>query len=507
MTKNRLKRFSKLFLIILMFGQMYTYAAVFPKKAGSANLTSVKDTLSTSRLSFVGAVDTATTGSSVFTIKTSSLPAWASSDKNYNLFPGDTLMIGDTVDYTVDDIVDDASDNQIQLTSGLAATDVDADDPVIATVAANHVISLTTASAIENGAIRVRIKASSSFAADDGIPDIDGFDFGETAWTGDVTCPSDVGSTMDFVTGTATASGGTGCDAGYHCFECRYSGVGMTGSSLSMTIGGGDSEGQLINPAPAKTSHTYGKFNADADTYSVEVEHLDSSDSIIDSTEVKVGLTEAVRVTATVDPTITFQISAVGVGTTACGNAMSTASTATTVPFGSLSLGSFNDMAQQLSCVTNAASGYAVTAIEDDQLSIGGDGTELADTDCDGEDCNESSTAGEWSTENGEDPITSGFGFSLENDDAEEIAFGYAGSCSGTGYIDNVSCASCTGTYCAMKFPSTADGGESALTIMRNTSTPSTTENIYACYRILPSTTQTAGDYENFITYTATATF
>jgi len=174
MKKLWLKKISRLLLFLFLTAQFYTWAGIFPKKIGSANLTSVKDTLSTSRLSFVGAVDSATEGSSIFTIKTSSLPGWASSDDNYNLFPGDTLMVGDTTDYTVDDIVDDANDNQIQLTSGLASSDIDADDPVIATVAANHAISMTTASAIENGAIRVRVKASSSYAEDDGIPDFDG---------------------------------------------------------------------------------------------------------------------------------------------------------------------------------------------------------------------------------------------------------------------------------------------------------------------------------------------
>jgi len=503
MIKTWLKITGKLALLAFLFFQFSGLVLFFPTQTDSANLTSVKDTLSTSRLSFVGAIASATEGSSIFSIRTSSLPGWASSDANFNLFPGETLMVGDTVDYTVDDIVDDANDNQIQLTAGLAATDVDVDDPVIASVSATHVISATTATAIQNGAIRVRIKATgTAAAADDGIPDSDGFDFGTAAWSGDITCPSDVGSAMDFVVGTATASGDVGCTTGYHCFECRYSGVGMTGSALTMTIG---STHKLINPAPDKSSHTYGKASADADTYSVIVENLDNSDNVIDSTVAKVGLTEAVRISATVDPTITFQISSVGLGSTACGVPTGAASTATTVPFGSLSLGSFNNMAQQLSCVTNAASGYAVTVIEDDQLSIGGDGsTEIADTDCDSEDCNESDTAAEWDVENDE----SGFGYSIEDIDADQIAFQYnATDCSGAGYTTAVSCSDCDGSYCAMKFPSTADGGESALTIMRHTSTPTTTEDIYVCYRIAISTVQTAGDYENYLTYVATATF
>ena len=42
---------------------------------------------------------------------------------------------------------------------------------------------------------------------------------------------------------------------------------------------------------------------------------------------------------------------------------------------------------------------------------------------------------------------------------------------------------------------------------MSKNTTPSAPEQAYACYRITASTTQPAGNYENRLIYTATATF
>jgi len=455
----------------------------FPRKLDSANLTSVSDTLSSSRLSFVGAVGTGNSaGTDILTIKTSSLPGWATSDSNHNLFPGDTLLIGDHTDYTVEDIIDDASDNRIQIsrTGGLAASDIDVDDPVIATRSARHTVTFTTVSLIAGGKYRIRLPASSKY--NDGIPDADGFDFRETFNTSWIDC-----SSADSGTASIEYSGQGSCPSGWTCIYCSYSGTNTEGSK-TIHIGTTASAQQPINPAPSSTSKTLGS----ADTYTYYVEHLDASNNVIDSTAGKIAVVESVRVTATVDPTITFTIAGVGVGVTACENTLDVTTTATTVPFGSLSLGSFNDAAQQLSCVTNASGGYVVTVIEDDQLSIGGDhSTELSDTNCDsGAACSENSSA-EWSSDTSE----SGFGYSLHNIDANTVPFQYS---TATG--------NCSGTFCARPFPATADG-DSQTQIMSNSSTPTTTEDIYVCYRLVASSTQPAGDYENNITYRATATF
>ena len=461
-------------------------AFALPTELDSANLTAAADTLSTSRLSYYSQLSGAhTVGATLLTVKTSGVPSITTA----NLFAGDTVMIGDgetATSYTVDDIFDT---DEFQITSGLGSGDVEDGDVIIATRSATHTVTFTTATAIPNGAIRVLIPSGTN-ANNDGIPNHDGFDYGVTAPS--LTAPTSGGVTS-WETATATASAGTGCTAGNHCFEARYNGTNSVNASLTFTIGGTN---KLINPAPG-ASHTAGT----ADTYSVTIQHLRdrlNNYAVADSTVVKIAVIESVRVTATVDPSLTFTIAGAASGASRCGVTTDVTTTATAIPFGSVSLAAYNDASQTLSAVTNGAGGYAVTMISDDQLSVGGDHTtEIANTDCDAEDCTDT-TSGEWSTEND----VSGFGFSIENVDATTVPFQYS---TATG--------NCTGTYCARMIPSTAtaseppDDSDTALSIMSKTTIPTTTEDMYVCYRLTVATTQTAGDYENNITYVATATF
>jgi len=461
-------------------------AFALPTELDSANLTAAADTLSTSRLSYYSQLSGAhTVGATLLTVKTSGVPSITTA----NLFAGDTVMIGDgetATSYTVDDIFDT---DEFQITSGLGSGDVEDGDVIIATRSATHTVTFTTATAIPDGAIRVLIPSGTN-ANNDGIPNHDGFDYGVTAPS--LTAPTSGGVTS-WETATATASAGTGCTAGNHCFEARYNGTNSVNASLTFTIGGTN---KLINPAPG-ASHTAGT----ADTYSVTIQHLRdrlNNYAVADSTVVKIAVIESVRVTATVDPSLTFTIAGAASGASRCGVTTDVTTTATAIPFGSVSLAAYNDASQTLSAVTNGAGGYAVTMISDDQLSVGGDHTtEIANTDCDAEDCTDT-TSGEWSTEND----VSGFGFSIENVDATTVPFQYS---TATG--------NCTGTYCARMIPSTAtaseppDDSDTALSIMSKTTIPTTTEDMYVCYRLTVATTQTAGDYENNITYVATATF
>lgn len=475
----KLRKLIKRGFFLLLVGEIIFFFNPYPLRA--ASLTSAKDTLETSRLSFHGKnAANLTPGTTIIQMATSGTPSTSTA----NLFPGDTVVYTITTNtYTVDQIIDS---DEFSVTSALDGADDDLDDEFVVDRTSHHTISFDTATAISNGAIKIRVKADAS-GSNDGNPDDDGWDF--NSFGNDVTCPSDVATFYDFVTGTATASGDTGCTAGYHCFECRYSGPGNP--SQSLVIGIGTTTPELINPSAAS-----GHAEGTADTYSIIFDNLDSSDVAIDSTTIKVAIIESVRVTATVDPTITFTITGVSADSGSyCGitrTASSADSTATAVPFGSLTLGAFNDAQQQLSCITNASGGYAITTMSNDPLSVEGEhSTELADTDCDAEDC-DYDDVGEWSTEND----ASGFGYSLQNIDASTVPFQY-----------NSSLESCTGAgYCAQAFPDKSQD-DVAFEIMSNSSTPSTTEDAYLCYRIAVSTGQTAGDYENAITYVATATF
>jgi hypothetical protein len=456
------------FFLLISFGLL----AGHPRELSSANLTSASDTIETSRLSFHGKNNEAlTTGSTIIKMATSGTPSTSTA----NIFPGDTITYTSSSNtYTVKEVIDE---DEFSITAGLAAADTDADDEFIIKRTAQHTISFTTANAIANGAIKVRIKADAS-DFNDGQPDDDGWDFNSIS-NGDVSCPGDTDE-YDFVTGTATVSGGTGCSAGYHCFECRYSGSGNTATVLTMTIG--DST-KLINPSPA-SGHSEGT----ADTYSVIIENLDGDDAVIDNTTVKVALIESVRVTATVDPIISFSIASLGAGASACGSALDVSTTATTVPFGALAIDSFKNLAQNLTVSTNAIGGYTVTAIQDDQLSIGGEGVvEIPDTVCGATPCSHTSEQN-WASTN-----YKGFGYSLENVDANSIEFEWDDG---------------GGTFTARQFAAYADGGgETTPVAIFSSSTVADSENVYVCYRAVVSATQQAGDYENAITYRATATF
>lgn len=457
-------------------------AFTFPHQLTSANLTSVADTLSTSRLSFYASLGVGhTAGVSFIRISTSGMPSTSTA----NLFTGDTTWIGDAAtgtNYTVDDIYDT---DEFTITSGLGAGDNDSGDLVIATRSATHTVTFTPATSIANGAFRILIPSGTN-GNSDGIPNHDGFDYSAAVGVG-ATAPTGGGVTS-WETATATASAGTGCTAGNHCFEARYNGTNNNSGTFTFYIN------RLINPAAA-TGHAAGT----ADTYTVTIQHLAdrlSNYAVIDSTTVKIAVIESVRVTATVDPTITFTLAAVGIGSTACGLASTVASTATTVPFGTMALNTFKNLAQKLTLSTNAVGGGVVTNTENDHLGKDG-GTTPFIADASGDD---PSTMTEAITEDWTTATNNGFGFSLDDagDGANDVteAFTYnvvSGNCS-------------VGTYCAREFANLAHT-DTATEIFNSGSAVVDAGDLYVCYRLTVGATQAAGDYENNITYTATATF
>lgn len=473
---------AKLALASILALSTQSFFLINPQELDSANLTSVADTLSTSRLSFYGSLGVGhTAGVSFIRISTSGMPSTSTA----NLFTGDTVMIGDAytaTSYTVDDIYDT---DEFTITAGLGAGDNDSGDLVIATRSATHTVTFTPATSVANGAFRILIPSGTN-GNDDGIPNHDGFDYSTAVGVG-ATAPSGGGVTS-WETATATASAGTGCTAGNHCFEARYNGTNNASGTFTFYIN------RLINPAAA-TGHSEGS----ADTYTVTIQHLAdrlSNYAVIDSTTVKIAVIESVRVTATVDPTITFTLAAVGVGSTACGLASTIATTATTVPFGTMALNTFKNLAQKLTLSTNAVGGGVVTNTENDHLGKdGGTATFIADASGDGAGTMTEAITEDWTT-----ATNNGFAFSLDDagDGAADVteAFTYnvvSGNCS-------------AGAYCARQFANLAHA-DTATEIFNSGGTLVDAGDLYVCYRLTVGSTQEAGDYENNITYTATATF
>ena len=479
--KNQISRsaYLKKLGVFLGFFVLFSLAPLLsPKKVDTANLSSTKDTLETSRLSFYSSLEgDHTAGSTLITIDTTNHP----SKNTANLHSGDTVYIGSSGDnpYTITDILNSA---QFTINKGLNSLDKDDTDPIYVKRTAVHTVNFTTASAVANGSFRIKIPVSSTLGdRNDGIPDPDGFD-ANFITTGDLTAPGS-GDGYTFSSPTIGIGGTSPCTSGYWCFNFPYTGTGGTGVSFSGT---GDqfvigSTNKMINPSPGGT-HTVGT----ADNYSVIIENLDGSNNVVDSTAVSLGIIESVRVTATVDPSITFIVGGVGTGGTPCGlGSLSVGTSAYVVPFGSLTLNTFSNAAQTLTVTTNATSGYAVTIQEDDQL--GKDGAVspyIQDTSCAATPCSHT-TPRDWTSASS----YPGFGYSLQEVTADAAAFEYDDS----------------GTFYAKQLPAIADP-DVVQTVMSG-STVASSEQIYVCYRIAVGPSQQAGDYENLVTYIATGTF
>ena len=466
------------FLILCFFGVLLN-----PTPLSSANLTSVKDTLQSSRISFNGRVDSSgtTVGSSRVKIQTSaSAPAY--SVTTAPLRSQDSLTIG-TGTYTVVDIFDT---DEFDVTPVLASGDADNNDVIYLKSKPRHTVTFTTASAVANGFFQILIPADAT-TPNDGAPDDQGYDFNTSV---DVTAPSDVGATFDFVAGVATVSGGTGCTspANYHCFEFHYSGVAAIGQAFTLYIGNTNGTNTPIAPAPGDTTE------GTAESYPIIVKNFGNqanpnTATPVDTTSARVAHIEAVRVTATVDPTISLSIAGVSSGATRCGVSTDITTTALAVPFGTMTLNTFKTLAHDVTVSTNATGGYVVTASENDQLGKDG-ATSPNIADAPGNTTLESeSVSDEWTT-----ATVNGFGFSIQNVDAASVPFQYT---TATG--------NCTGTFCSRQFADIT-GGETAQTVFSST-TVANAENVYICYRLSVGATQAAGDYENQITYTATGTF
>jgi hypothetical protein len=476
----------KKIIVLSTFLVAVAIAGRWAQNSESASLTSVSVTVSNPRPSFRGKLAAGNTvGTSQVIITTSGSPSTTTSQ----LQTDDVLRIGTagTMDaYTITNVV---SNTMVNITPVLGAGDADAGDDVISTQSAIHTVRFTTANAIANGGFRILVPAHTSAAnANDGLPDQGFFDFGTSAPV--VTCPTDI-TGYDFVAGTATASAVTLSGTNYHAYECRYSGNGAIGTAFNGTTNGAITINGIINPAPA-VGHTTGT----ADSYRIVVQHLNNTYSAVDSTTVAIGVIEAVRVTASVAPQITFSIAGVSSGVSACGVTTDVTTTAAAVPLGELSIASFTDAAQTLTVSTNATNGYAVTAIASDQLGLDGvtcTGDSTA-ANCIRDSIGDAGTMSHTLTNEWNTTTVKGFGYSLDNDDAGTIAFEHS-TVGGA----------CTGTYCAKQFAD-AENAQVPQQIFGNT-TVADSQNINVCYRAIISNVQAAGSYENYVTYTATATF
>jgi len=87
------------------------------------------------------------------------------------------------------------------------------------------------------------------------------------------------------------------------------------------------------------------------------------------SADTRVAIVNGVNVTAAVATTFTFTVSSLPTSTTLLNNATTTGNdTSTTLPFGTITPNTHNELGQQLNVTTNASNGFAVTMHEDQDM-------------------------------------------------------------------------------------------------------------------------------------------
>lgn len=450
----------------------------------SGEFTGASATLNNARLSFHSALEGAqTVGSTLVTMDTTNFP----SKSVLQLQNRDSILINGNP-YTVATTIDDSNDDTFNLTAGLGSGDAANDLPIYGVQTSTLTVRLTTISALSGGSFRILVPAADDTAnSKNDLPDQDGFDFGTTTPAA-ITCPTGPGSYGTWTpTSTASDTSGITIDGvDYHLFECAYSSTGAVGTDFGTTYDAFVIS-NLINPSPTGT-HTLGQ----ADTYTVIIQQLDSGDTVIDQTITKVGVVDAVKVSASIAPQLTFTVSGISSSTSACGVNTDVTTTALTVPFGALTINQFVNAAQKLAVSTNALNGYAVTVAENDQLGRGGnlctgDGsasnTCIVDTTATGA---THTTSADWTAAADE-----GFGYSI----------GAATSGVTRAFFYNES----SRTFSAKQFADLQASEVPQQIFSRNT--VASNDEVDVCYRIAPAATNAAGEYENYLVYTASATF
>lgn len=469
-----------IFLILIL----PVYLTLFANKNKIVAVSAYKDQVTNAQLSFFARLS-GYNGSTLRVLNTGAPNLYVT-----NLTVGDSLAVaaglGSSL-FTVKDIGDTVS---IDLSAAIGTTVPSG--YIVATRSGIHTITFTPTDyggAAERWQFLIKTTNVVSVAGTtpyfrDGMPDQDGFDIGGStpACTtpgcmlrpSDIACPYTGGTGSVGTTLVVTADIGTSAAAGtYNVIDCVYSAAtSKIGVGGSMVVGIANGP-QLINPS-SSASRAFGV----ADIYVYGIRQLDSSGNQIDVAFGKIAIDDSVRVTATVDPTLTFTITGNTVMKCNAPIAVSPAfATPNALNFGPLAIESTaNNLSQLLSVTTNSAGGYVVQAFENNPLTKIGTATTLPNTAS-----AYNGTGAVWPSVT----TASGFGYSMEVGSTRAGAVLAIGS---------------TANYRAFGI-----GYAQAATVLNNPNPSADSANI--CYRISSTLYQPAGEYENSVSYIATATF
>ena len=329
--QKNLKTISKLTAIILSVATL-----VFPFQVieAAGSLTTVRDTLGTSRPSVVTAASAISSGDTTITVTSS-----------VGVQPGDVIYLcTSTVSCATTETktvaaVPDAT--HVTLTAG--TSNAYAGTPALMLkMGSVHTVTFTTRSVVASGSFLISLPNSGT--VNDFIPDSGGFDFGRIT-TADI-------SASGFTAGSiSTTTGGSLIN-----FIIPFSSSIASGTAITITIG---ATNKVLNPTKTAVSGT-------ADAWTATIAQRDGVPNIIDASVIVLATIESVLVTATVSPSLTFTIAGISSGASGFGATTTSVTTTTvTVPFGTLTPVVNSYAAQLLSVGTNASNGYTVTGYED----------------------------------------------------------------------------------------------------------------------------------------------
>jgi len=201
--------------------------------------------------------------------------------------------------------------------------------------AANHIIQYTNPSSTTAGqTIQVTFDPTTSLFG--GIGNVSSSNISTTGMTLVTNCTA--GSNRVSLTATSTNS--------ITLTVCT--GNTVSSGTLSITVGGG----VITNPTSTGS-------------YIIRI-----GGTQLNSADTRVAIVNGVNVTAAVATTFTFTVAGLATSTTLGNGATTTgASASTSLPFGTITPNTHNELGQQLTVTTNASNGFAVTVHEDQDLT------------------------------------------------------------------------------------------------------------------------------------------
>lgn len=180
-----------------------------------------------------------------------------------------------------------------------------------------------------------------------------------TTASGTCTAPTGMILTASPTLGTVTGIAGTGYAATGSSATCT--GTGNTDCTVTLTVTTPTTQTVTAVTVPLDSGVT--NPTSTNTTSFVRITTRDTGPTAIDTSTVAFATltTTSIAMTASVDPSFTFSIAAVNSGGTVNTATTNVTTTASTIPFGTLSSGSTKIAAHDVTVITNAASGYTVT--------------------------------------------------------------------------------------------------------------------------------------------------